>query len=320
MAQTRPPDAVIIVVGPSSDGTRAVAAKLAANFGGGKVLDNPAGDRASGLNLALAVIDAGTVALVDAQVLLDNRYLENGLAALAESGAGVVGGPMKAVGRSVVGRAIAAALGSRVGIGNRRFVPGGDAGPVDAVNLGIYRRSTFAAVGGFNTGLLRTEDDDMFARMRAGGIAIWFDPSIRSIYFCRDSIPRLAHQFFGYGYWKVALATIRHKALAPRHLAPAGLVMLVLTSVLTTLVRWRPAVLITLIPYMLALMASGMRSVHLRWPERLLVPIAIGTMHISYGAGSIIGVVRWKKLRVLAVSGAAQALKLKAADAPAALR
>lgn len=320
MAQTRPPDEVIIVVGPSSDGTREVAAKLAANIRGGKMLDNPAGDRASGLNLALAVVDAGTVALVDAQVLLDNRYLENGLGALAESGAGVVGGPMKAVGRSVVSRAIAAALGSRVGIGNRRFVTGGDAGPVDAVNLGIYRRSTFAAVGGFNTGLLRTEDDDMFARMRAGGIAIWFDPSIQSIYFCRDSIPQLARQFFGYGYWKVALATIRRNALVPRHLAPAALIMLVLSSALTSWVRWRPAVLTTMIPYMLVLTAAGMRSVHLRWRERSLTPIVIATMHISYGMGTILGVVQWKKLRALAVSGAAQALKLKAPDAPASPR
>ena len=63
--QTYPPDAVVIVVAPSDDATQREADLLAG--GVTRVLDNPAGDRASGLNRAIDEVDADLIAMVDAQ-------------------------------------------------------------------------------------------------------------------------------------------------------------------------------------------------------------------------------------------------------------
>jgi cellulose synthase/poly-beta-1,6-N-acetylglucosamine synthase-like glycosyltransferase len=268
------------------------------------VLTNLAGDRASGLNLALSTLDADLVALLDAQVVLDRRYLERGVQALERSRAAVAGGPYQARGRTAAGRAIAIALASRIGIGNGRFVRSNEAKQSDAVNLGIYRASTFKTVGGFNSALLRTEDDDMFARIRDSGLTIWLDPSIQSTYFCRDSFWLLARQFYGYGYWKVALATIRPRALKLRHFAPVGLILFVVASAIMAVVRDQPAFLALSIPYLAAVATASLGVGEVGWRERLFAPIAVCTMHFSYGIGTIAGLLKWRSLRRRALAGA----------------
>ena len=119
LRQTSPPDEILIVVGPSTDDSRRVAQDLVGQTI--RVLDNPAGDRGSGLNAALSATDARTIAMVDAQSRLEPDYLDRALATLGSAEADVAGGPMRAVGQSPVGRAMALALASPFGIGDSQF-------------------------------------------------------------------------------------------------------------------------------------------------------------------------------------------------------
>lgn len=300
--QSRPADSVLVLVGPSDDGTREVAVRHA--LPGVRVVDNPAGDRASAINLALDLATSEAIAMVDAQATLDPDYLATAIEILREPSIAVVGGPMRPRGTTPVGRAMAAALRSPFGVGDSQFHFEGAARDAESVYLGVYRRSAFDRVGRYNVALLRTEDDDMNARIRAAGMRIRLDPRVRSSYRCRESLAAIWNQYHGYGYWKVALWTIRSGGLRVRHLVPATFVLAgVAGLVLAVLGTWLPlvilvgtwvavaAVALTLAP------ADGLLA-------RLLFPVVTLTMHLAYGAGTLRGLLSVPRLRATAAVGA----------------
>jgi glycosyltransferase involved in cell wall biosynthesis len=242
-AQTLPPGAIHLVVGPSHDATLEIARTAESQDRRIAVSENQAGDRGSALNIALDGLEPETdaVAMVDAQSRLAADYLERSAKALAETGAAVVGGPMRPMGIGVVGQAIAAALSSPIGVGDSSFHFEGLARDVESVYLGVYRRSALDAAGRYDPGLLRTEDDDMNARIRASGGRIYLDPGIRSTYVGRQSLGALFRQYRGYGYWKVALAAKRPDAIRPRHFVPAVFVAVLVVAGVISIVVWLPA-------------------------------------------------------------------------------
>ena len=304
-AQHRPADEVWVVVGPSRDGTLRAARELADDIT--VVLENPAGDRGSALNLVLDASHADAFAFVDTQSRLDPDYLSSALDAFERTGAAVVGGPMRAGGPTPVAQAMAAALRSPFGIGDSQFHFGGRGREADSVYLGVYRGSAFGRVGRYNAALLRTEDDDMNARIRAAGMRIWLDPAIGSTYLCRTRILEIWTQYRGYGYWKVGLGTIRRSAIRPRHLVPAAFVAGTAVATAISVVAWRPAVVVLSAAYVATAWADAVRMRGLGLRARLIYPLVTLTMHVGYGVGSLTGLFRWADLRAAARRGAAKA-------------
>jgi len=286
--QSLPAAAIHLSVGPSKDATTHVVQASAAADPLVRVHDNPAGDRASALNVALAALGPGTdaVALVDAQSRLEADYLERAATVLFGTGAGVVGGQMRPVGAGVVGEGIAAALSSAVGVGDSSFHFAGAARDVDSVYLGVYRRSALDEVGPYDPSLLRTEDDDMNARIRAAGWRIRLDPSIRSRYLGRQTLRALFRQYRGYGDSKVALAAKRPDAIRPRHFIPAALVAAFIIATMGSLLFWAPALPLLLALYLGGLLLAGLSRAELSLPSRLAFVAAAATMHIGYGVGT----------------------------------
>lgn len=290
--QSMPPDELWLIVGPSTDGTADAAQTAGSEI---RVEANPAGDRGSAINVALAATDADLIALVDAQARLEPDYLEKARAAMQDPSAFVVGGPMRPRGQGTVGEAMAAALRSPLGVGDSQFHFEGHARDVDSVYLGVYRSEVYRRVGLYNPALLRTEDDDMNARVRAAGMRIRLDPAIRSSYLCRDDLPSIWRQYIGYGFWKVALATAQPQAMRARHFAPALFVAAVFVAVVASLTLWPWAVLLVLGPYVVALVL-GAALARATPRTRLLFPIVVATMHLAYGLGSLLAVPRWRSL------------------------
>lgn len=301
-AQTTPAEAVYIVVAPSADDSAGRAAMAAASDSRIRVLANPTGDRGSALNRALAEVTTEAVAMVDAQSHLAPDYFERALEVMRATGADVVGGPLRAVGASWIGEAMAMALASRFGVGDSQFHFDGAARRVDSVYLGVYRMSAFGRVGRYNRALLRTEDDDLNARIRESGGLIWLDPAIRSTYRCRDSFGAIWRQYEGYGYWKVALATLRPAALRPRHLVPAIFTLGLIGAAAASIACRRPALTLVVGPYAMISTAAAIGSRgSLR--ARLAMPMVTATMHLAYGVGTLWGLLRWPALRDAARSG-----------------
>ena len=285
--QTHQPVELIIVVAPSSDETREMALELGEE--GASILDNQAGDRGSAINRALEVTDADAIAMVDAQALLAADYLETAITVLQQSKAAVVGGPMRPVGRGPVGEAMAACLGSPFAIGDSQFHFSGGARDADSVYLGVFRAEVFRAVGRYNPALLRTEDDDMNARVRQHGFRIHLDPAIRSDYRCRGDLRSIWRQYFGYGFWKVALLAVRPTALRIRHLIPAAFVVAVVVSAVVSLLTGLPAFGALAAAWLLASVVFAYVAPARSVRGRMLFPVVAFTIHLAYGSGFLLG-------------------------------
>ena len=173
----RGPLEIILALGPSRDRTNEIATKLASHDNRVKLLDSPTGKTAAGLNLALAASKSPVVVRVDGHAQIPNNYISLIVEILNKTGAVNVGGVMAAVGTTAFERAVAGAMRSPLGVGASRFHTGGEAGEVDTVYLGAFRREALVAIGGF-------DGDDNAANVKylyytSDGGKTWGNPSNR---------------------------------------------------------------------------------------------------------------------------------------------
>jgi glycosyltransferase involved in cell wall biosynthesis len=284
---------VIVADGMSSDGTREVVAELAAADPRVRLVDNPARVTPAALNAAIAVSSGEVVVRCDAHAVLPPGYVATAVATLERTGAANVGGIQHAVGDDVTSRAIAMAMTSPIGVGDARFRYGGDAGPVDTVYLGVFRRAAVDAVGGFDETLVRNQDYELNYRLRTSGGIVWFDPELVVDYRPRGSLASLWRQYLEYGRGKRVMLRLHPRSLRWRQLAPPLLVVGLGGSVVAAAVGagWVAAV----VPVAYGLALAGGAVVELArggGVPALLMPAAVATMHVAWGGGFLMETAR----------------------------
>ncbi len=274
---------VVLALGPSRDGTDAVAARLAAGDPRVRTVPNPTGRTPAGLNAAIAGSDGDVVVRVDGHAEIPRDYVAVAVRSLLEHGADNVGGVMDARGRTTFERAVACAMRSPLGVGNARFHVGGGAGEAETVYLGVFRRSALERVGGYDEHFARAQDWEMNHRIRETGGRVWFTPELRVTYRPRGSVPGLARQYFHYGRWRRVVSR-HHRHISARYLAAP--VMVVGTTVAAVAgLAWPPAWAVPA-AYLLGVTVGG--TVISRGEPagtRLATPLALATMHWAWGVG-----------------------------------
>jgi GT2 family glycosyltransferase len=176
-----------------------------------------------------------------------------------------------------------------LGVGDARYRWASKATYTDTVAFGSYSRTLVDKIGKFDESLLVNEDYDFHTRIRDSGGRIWIDPAIRATYFSRPDLRSLARQYFNYGFWKFKMLKKNPASLRWRQALPPlfvfGVLMLLLLSTFWKLARIGLAVIAALYVLILFLGAvvSGFKKRDL--PLAFGVPLAIMTMHFSWGAG-----------------------------------
>jgi glycosyltransferase involved in cell wall biosynthesis len=281
----RGPLEIILALGPSRDRTNEIATKLASQDNRVKLLDSPTGKTATGLNLALAASKSPVVVRVDGHAQIPNNYISLIVEILNKTGAVNVGGVMAAVGTTAFERAVAGAMRSPLGVGASRFHTGGEAGEVDTVYLGAFRREALNAIGGFDERFTRAQDWELNFRLRENGGVIYFDPRLHVTYRPRSSVGALAKQYFEYGRWRRVVSRRHSGTINYRYLAPPfallGFSTSVVLGVLLSSIFFFPALVYLLFVVLASLKISTSVG------EYLLLLVVIPTMHFAWGAGFI---------------------------------
>ncbi|MFF9060142.1 glycosyltransferase family 2 protein [Streptomyces sp. NPDC014882] len=281
---------VVIALGPSTDRTDEIAAELVADTASDQnkrvhTVPNPTGRTPAALNAAIKASRHPVVVRVDGHGMLSPNYIATAVRLLEETGAQNVGGIMHAEGENDWEHAVAAAMTSKIGVGNAAFHTGGQAGPAETVYLGVFRREALERQGGYNEEFIRAQDWELNFRIREAGGLIWFSPELKVSYRPRPSVRALAKQYKDYGRWRHVVARYHQGSINLRYLAPPTAVCAIAAG---TVVGAALTPLGFLVPggYLAAIALGSLpagKGLPLR--ARLQIPVALATMHMSWGFG-----------------------------------
>ena len=288
--QDYPGQVEVIVADGSEGGATASAVRRRPDV---RLVANPGRTAAAGLAAGLRAARGAVVARCDAHTMLPPGYLRRAVETLQRTGAANVGGRLQPAGRTLFERAVGLAMTMKLGAGGARYRLGGPEGPVDTVPLGVFRRAALDAAGGFDAGLARNQDYELNWRLRARGASVWFDPALHVVYRPRGSVLRLAAQYYRWGWWKSVMLRRHPASLRVRQLA-APLLVLGLAASLAAALAGRAALGAALpAAWLLALAAgSAAAGARRREPAAVLAPLALLTMHLSWGAGFLVSAAR----------------------------
>ena len=298
-AQNYPADLleVLIYDGLSTDGSFAAAREVAGHRPDWAVLSNPRRIQAAAWNAGIRAASGEIVGIVSGHSELGAGYVRNAVRALIETGADMVGGPVRAVADGAIGAAIAIATSSPFGVGGARHHYVTEPAYVDTVFMGVARRATWLEYP-FDETFVRNQDDELSYRLLDGGGRILCDPAIKSTYRSRSTFRDLWRQYQAYGSWKVRVLQAHPGQARRRHLAPLALVSSLGGAALLG-VRSREARALATIElglYGAATVAAAARYRDPRQPlSVLLLIVAFPVLHFAYGTGMLLGLWRFRR-------------------------
>lgn len=284
---------VVIADGGSNDGTQAAIAEWQAEHPELQVvlIEDHTHSIPAALNSAIKASHGEIIVRLDAHSKPHDEYVARSVAAL-EAGLGQnVGGvwDIQPGSDNWIGRSIAAAAGHPIGVGDARYRFTDQAGTVDTVPFGAFKRELIDKIGLYDETLLANEDYEFNARVRESGGQVWLDPQIRSAYFARHNLRALARQYWRYGYWKRQMLRRYPQTLRWRQALPPlfvlGLAILLVASPFLGLARWALSGILAIYAFVL-LLAGIQLGIRKKDAAMLIgVPLAIATMHFSWGTG-----------------------------------
>jgi succinoglycan biosynthesis protein ExoA len=258
---------IILALGPSKDKTNQIADFLAAKNSNIKLVNNPSGQTAKGLNLAIKESSNEIICRIDGHSEISSTYIKTAVEIMLKTGAVNVGGVMYADSSSGLQRTIAQAMRSKLGVGLSKFHTGGSAGESETVYLGTFKKAAILKAGGFDERYIRAQDWELNHRMRAQGGLIWFDPSLKVTY----------------GRWRRVIARQHPKTTNYRYLAPP-LAVIANTISLIAGVFINPILFVPFISYVILLVIGGL-IIGQQVLDKFFMPLVLATMHISWGMG-----------------------------------
>ena len=284
---------VVISDGFSTDHTRDVIAKFQKEHAdlAVRVVDNKAKTIPAGVNQAIRESRGEILVRLDAHSMPIPEYVERCVEAHQTGKGDNVGGvwDIQPGADTWVAKSISFAAAHPLGVGDAMYRLNAKPGVVDTVPFGSFRRSLIQKIGAFDETLLANEDYEFNTRVRESGGVVWLDPAIRSVYFSRSTLKKLAEQYWRYGFWKLKmLKRYPHTLRWRQALPPAFVFILAALIVLSLGLRISQVLLVLqLFVYFFILGLAGIQLA-IKTRKGFLIwglPLAIATMHITWGAG-----------------------------------
>jgi glycosyltransferase involved in cell wall biosynthesis len=284
---------IIVADGMSTDETRAIVLEMSAEFPIIKLIDNPRGTAASGLNLATAAARGEIIVRVDGHCEIAPDYVRNCVSHLVHDGVEGVGGAVETVGETDVACTIAAAMSSSFGVGGTAFRTGEKRTVlVDTIPFPAYTRKIVDAMGPYDETLVRDQDDEYNYRIRKAGGKLLLASDVHSTYYSRASLSSLSRQYFEYGYWKARVLWKHPRQMKARQFVPGAFVAFLGVGLLLSPFssRARRLTAATLALYGSACMVNSWNiSRRDGWQHLFRLPRAFTALHLGYGSGFLLG-------------------------------
>lgn len=288
---------VIVADGRSTDATRELVQEWQTRHPNLRLVDNPGQIAPTGLNAALAQARGEIIVRVDGHCELAPDYVRNCVKHLREAGVEGVGGPLETIGTTPLAAAIATAMSSAFGVGGSAFRTVKDRTMfTDTIAFPAYTRAAIERAGLFDEELVRNQDDEYNYRLRKLGARLLLAADVRARYYSRSSLKSLCRQYFQYGYWKVRVLQKHPRQMSLRQFIPPLLVAALALALLLAFVFPRGWLVVAAVggSYLAAnLVASLWVAAQTGLRQFSLLPLIFLTLHLSYGAGFLLGLCKF---------------------------
>jgi len=233
LAQDYPADRyeILFADGGSTDRTLEILARVDP-AGRIRVLPNPGRTAPAALNVAIAAARGEIVTRVDGHSFVAPDYLTRIVAVMDETGALVVGGPVRMEADTPFRRALVEALYAPIAVGSVPYRTLATRAHVASIQTGSFRREVLDRVGPFDEALAVVEDLDMNTRIRKAGFDLLLDPSIRFWYLPRSSLPALWRQIYTVGLVKARILRKHPDIFRLKYVLPSLFVAVLSAAVL----------------------------------------------------------------------------------------
>jgi glycosyltransferase involved in cell wall biosynthesis len=291
---------ILVIDGNSSDASPALVAQMCTLYSQIRILKNPGRMTAMALNIGIRQARGEIIVRMDAHALAPSNYVSRCVKYLCEDRGDHVGGIMQSVGHGYWGQNIAVATSSPFGVGNSKHRHSRIEGCDEAGWLGAFWKRTLLAIGGYDELMECNEDDDLSYRLHKEGKRAFRTPELELTYFCRSSLHGLWIQYFRYGFWKIRVMQQYGKLTSIRHLVPASFVVALITVLFLSLFSFHfvYAFLAIVGTHVLAsnlcvIAYASRMGVKFKWLYSFSLPIVFLTLHLSYGMGFILGLLKF---------------------------
>ena len=258
-----------------------------------KVYENPNKIVPYAMNIGISASKGKYIVRLDAHADYAKDYISKCVYYLENTDAENVGGVAETKSHGFVGNAIAKMLSSKFGVGNSQFRTNGESGYVDTVPFGAFRREVFKKYGGYDERLVRNQDNEMNFRIRKNGGKIYLSNEIKLSYYCRDSIKGISQMAQKNGMWNIITMKLCPGSMGIRHFIPFGFVTSVAMLLILGIFHYAFWALLgcEMLLYVLLDLMFSMRIGN-TISEKLLLILLFPIFHISYGLGSISGLLK----------------------------
>ena len=288
---------IILVDSNSSDNTKDIMMKfkeINKTFSKVLVLDNPKKILPCGWNIALEASTGDLILRVDAHSSLPNDFISKNVNRI-DMGEKIVGGHRISIidENNAWQKTLLIAEKSIFGSGIATYRRKEREEYVSTLAHAAYSREVFKKVGGYDERLARTEDNEIHYRMKKAGYKFLLDPTIKSYHHARNSLSKMMKQKYLNGYWIGLTMGISPKCFSIYHFVPLVFVLALIFSIIFAFVFSGIPLILLLGAYFTFNILNTIFSIisekkHL---DYLLLPFIFFLLHLSYGWGTLYGLI-----------------------------
>ena len=289
---------IILVDSNSSDNTKDIMMKfkeINKTFSKVLVLDNPKKILPCGWNIALEASTGDLILRVDAHSSLPNDFISKNVNRI-DMGEKIVGGHRISIidENNAWQKTLLIAEKSIFGSGIATYRRKEREEYVSTLAHAAYSREVFKKVGGYDERLARTEDNEIHFRMKKAGYKFLLDPTIKSYHHARNSLSKMMKQKYLNGYWIGLTMGISPKCFSIYHFVPLVFVLALIFSIIFAFVFSGIPLILLLGAYFTFNILNTIFSIisekkHL---DYLLLPFIFFLLHLSYGWGTLYGLIK----------------------------
>ena len=171
---------------------------------------------------------------------------------------------------------------------------------LDSLFHAAYRREVIQKVGGFNENLGRTEDNEFHYRIRKAGYKLCCCSDIISYQHSRNNLKDMIRQKYSNGRWIGLTLSECPGCLSYFHFAPFAFVMMIIICSIIAALGFPILLYTLLLVYGMfdIVNAVGCFTMKNLQPQFIFLPLIFPILHVSYGIGTIVGLIQipfWQK-------------------------